>query len=89
MFNFLKPTLWKVIAAIGLFYVSSLLWRAYVISRISDTFPMGFPFRFYLGWGPCPPGENCSEFNGAYLLLDVLIWYAVSAWTVDRLRRTQ
>jgi len=86
MFNFLKPTLWKVIATIGLLYVSSLLWRAYVISRISDTFPMGFPFQFYLGWGPCPPGDICSEFNGIYLLLDVLIWYAVGAWTVDRLR---
>lgn len=89
MFNFLKPTLWKVLAAIALLYVSSLLWRAYVISRISDTFPMGFPFQFYLGWGPCPPGDICSEFNGIYLLLDVLIWYAVSAWTVDRLRRTR
>ena len=88
MFNFLKPTLWKVIATIGLLYASSILWRAYVISRISDTFPMGFPFQFYLGWGPCPPGDICSEFNGIYLLLDVLIWYAAGAWAVDRVRRT-
>lgn len=74
-----------MLAAI-LFLTASTLWRAFVISRISDTFPHGFPFRFYTAWGPCPPGQSCSEFNGWFLLLDVLVWYAVSAFLVDRLQ---
>lgn len=86
MLNFLKPTFWKILLALVLFTATSFLWRAYVISRISDTFPVGFPLQFYLAWGPCPPGQNCSEFNGALLLLDVVLWYTISAWIVHRLR---
>ena len=87
MKSFLKPNLWKIVLAGILFYASSALWRAFVISRISDTFPLGFPFQFYLGWGPCPPGEICSEFNLLYVIFDVLIWYLVSAFIVDRIRK--
>ena len=87
--GFLKPTLWKLVLTAGLLYASSSVWRAYVISRISDTFPYGFPFQFYIGWGPCPPGQNCSEFNGLFLLLDILLWYIVSAFIVDRLRKRE
>ena len=87
MANILKPTLWKIGLAAGLLYASSALWRAFVISRISDTFPQGFPFQFYMAWGPCPPGQVCSEFNGLFLLLDILIWYAVSAFIVGHLQK--
>jgi hypothetical protein len=87
MLNFIKPTLWKMIITIVLLYVSSLLWRSFVISRISDTFPLGFPFEYYQAWGPCPPGQVCSEFNVIFLLLDVLIWYVFSAFVVARFRR--
>lgn len=86
MSGFIKPTLGKLMLTAGLLFASSALWRMYVISRISDTFPWGFPFQFYLAWGPCPPGQNCSEFNGLYLILDVILWYVVSAFLLDRLR---
>lgn len=87
MLKFLKPDLWKIILTVILFYASSALWRAYVISRISDTFPRGFPFQYYLGWGPCPSGEICSEFNWLYLVLDIVVWYVVSAFLLTVLRR--
>ena len=87
MLDFLKPSLWKILLAAVLLYASSALWRAYVMARISDTFPHGFPFQFYLGWGPCPPGQSCSEFNGLFLLLDIVLWYIASALIVDRLRK--
>jgi hypothetical protein len=87
--GFLKPTLWKFVLTAGLLYASSSVGRAYFISRISDTFPYGFPFQFYVGWGPCPPGQNCSQFNGLFLLLDILLWYIVSAFIVDRLRKRE
>lgn len=82
MIQFLRPNPWKIILAIILFLGSSALWAAIVPRFISDTFPKGFPFQFYLAWGPCPPGEVCSEFNGLYLILDLVIWYAVSALIV-------
>ena len=87
MLRFLRPNLWKLILGILLFLGSSALWRAFVISRISDTFPRGFPFQYYLAWGPCPPGQSCSEFNMLFLILDVVIWYMVSAFIVDRLQK--
>jgi hypothetical protein len=80
----LKPTLLKIILALGFFILSSLLWRAYVISTISDTFPWGFPMQFYMAWGPCPPGEVCSETNFFFLILDLVFWYLVSGLLISR-----
>jgi hypothetical protein len=89
MVNFLKPNFWKIVLTFILFFVSSAIWQVYVLSNISDTFPAGFPFEFFIAWGPCPPGENCSEFNALFLFLDLIIWYVVSALIVGRvLKRT-
>jgi len=82
MKTFLRPSPLKIILAFALFVTASYLWRMYIISTISDTFPWGFPLQFYLAWGPCPPGEICSEFNGLYLMLDIIIWYVVSAFII-------
>ena len=89
MLLFLKPSLSKISLAFILLYVSGLLWRSFVMARVSDTFPVGFPFQFYLSWGPCPPGQDCSEFNALFLILDLLIWYAVSTFIVQRLQKGQ
>ena len=83
----LKPTLVKIILTIILFVSSSVLWQQYVISTISDTFPMGFPFQYYLAWGPCQPGETCFEFNWLWLILDMAIWYLVSAFVVNMFKK--
>ena len=85
--KFLKPSAAKILLTFAVLMISSLLWRMFIISRISDTFPMGFPLQFYLAWGPCQAGENCSEFNGVFLILDLFFWYMVSAFMVDRLGR--
>jgi hypothetical protein len=82
MQSIFKPTFWKIALAFLLFVITSLLWRSYVTSTISDTFPWGFPLQFYLAWGPCRPGEVCSEFNGLSLILDIIIWYVVSAFII-------
>lgn len=74
----LKPGLAKIVLTFVLLVIFSYLWRLYITSTISDTFPWGFPFQFYLGWGPCPPGEICSESNIFYLIVDILFWYIVS-----------
>ncbi len=79
MKTLLKPTVLKIILMFVLLIASSWLWRMYVISTISDTFPLGFPLQFFLAWGPCQAGENCSEFNGLYLALDIIFWYIVGA----------
>jgi hypothetical protein len=82
--SFLKPSLWKLLLTIALLLVSSLVWRMYLVARVSDIFPAGFPFQFYLSWGPCPPGRGCSEFHPFNLLLDFVIWYLVSAFLFRR-----
>jgi hypothetical protein len=83
----LKPTFMKILIAVLLLIASGWGWGLLVQMRISDTFPFGFPFQFFLAWGPCQPGENCSEFNGLYLVLDILIWYFVGAWVVSRFNK--
>lgn len=87
MKTFLRPTALKIIFAFILFAVSSWLWRMYVVASISDTFPLGFPLQFFLAWGPCRAGQNCSETNGLYLILDIVFWYIVSALLVFRFRK--
>ena len=87
MKTILKPTPLKIIVTVLLFLLSSYLWRIYIISSISDTFPWGFPLQFYLGWGPCPPGEICNESNLLYLIIDVMFWYLVSGFLVSRLSK--
>ena len=77
-----QPSLLKIILALVLLVISSLIWRMYIISTISDTFPWGFPLQFYLAWGPCPPGEVCSETNFFFLILDLLFWYLVSGFAL-------
>ena len=84
MSSILKPALLKIVLAVILFFLSSYLWRIYVLSRISDTFPWGFPLQFYVGWGPCPPGQVCSESNFFFLLLDLVFWYLVSSFVASR-----
>jgi hypothetical protein len=80
--TFLRPTLAKITLTFALLALSSYLWRVYIISTISDTFPLGFPLQFYLAWGPCPPGEICSESNLFYLIIDILFWYIVSGFLI-------
>ncbi|MBL8045952.1 MAG: hypothetical protein JNL09_05390 [Anaerolineales bacterium] len=87
MQQLLKPTWPKIILALALLFVSSWLWRMYVVATISDTFPLGFPLQFFLAWGPCLPNRNCSEFNGWWLIVDVLFWYAISAGLVEWVKR--
>jgi hypothetical protein len=87
MKTLLKPTLLKIVLAFVLFALSSYLWRMFIVSTISDTFPWGFPLQFYLGWGPCRPGETCSESNLVYLIIDILFWYIVSGLLVSVVTR--
>lgn len=82
-----KPTLLKIVLAFVLLVISSYFWRLYVMARISDTFPWGFPLQFYTAWGPCPPGDICSETNPLFLILDLAIWYTVSGFLVSRMAR--
>jgi hypothetical protein len=77
--NLFAPSLAKIVLTFILFILSSYLWRMVVVFAISDTFPWGFPLQFYLAWGPCPPGQVCSESHFFYLIIDILFWYMGSA----------
>ena len=84
MKTILKSSVQKIVITFALLYIFSMLWRAYIISTISDTFPVGFPLQFFLAWGPCQAGQNCSVFNWLYLVLDIIFWYIVGAFIMSR-----
>jgi hypothetical protein len=87
MKTLLRPTLLKILLALLLFLLSGYLWRMYVISTISDTFPWGFPLQFYIAWGPCPSEERCSESNIFFLVLDLVFWYILSGFLASKVAR--
>ena len=87
MKTLLRPTVLKIILALFLFTAFSWLWRMYIRSTVSDTFPLGFPLQFFLAWGPCQAGQKCSEFNELYLTLDIVFWYIVGAIPALRLQK--
>lgn len=89
MVDYLRNNLRTILIALLLFFGSSLLKLVIVPIFLPDTFPIGFPLRFFLTWGPCPQGLNCSEFNGLNLILDLLIWYAVSSMLESRRRNRE
>ncbi|MCE7861272.1 MAG: hypothetical protein DYG86_15995 [Chloroflexi bacterium CFX2] len=83
----LMPTILKIGLALTLFVIFSIVWSMVVPFVISDTFPLGFPFPIILAWGPCPPGENCSEFSTINLIVDAVIWYFIGAWLGSRFQK--
>jgi hypothetical protein len=85
----LSPSLAKIVLTLVLLVLFSYLWRLYIVSTITDTFPWGFPLQFYLAWGPCPPGASCSESNIFYLIIDILFWYIVSSFLVSKLQKVR
>lgn len=82
----IKPTLWKIILTILLFALVSWLSQFLSSMFIMDTSYTGFPLQFLVSWGPCQIGSDCSEFNGLYLVLDILVWYMVSALFVQGIK---
>ena len=82
-----KPSLLKIVVAFVLFIVFSWLWQSTFGLVIMDASYYGFPWHYFVAWGPCQAGKNCSEFNGLYLALDVILWYIVGAILVSRFRK--
>ncbi len=80
----LKPSLLKLASTFVLFFAVDWLWRSTVGSLIMDTSYFGLPLRYFITWGPCQAGQNCSEFNGLYLGLDLVFWYIISAALVAK-----
>ena len=85
MLKLITPSVAKISLTLFLVVVSGLLWRVYIVSRIGDSFPLGFPFVFWETWGPCRPGDDCALFKGWALVGDVVVWYIISAMILSRL----
>jgi len=83
--NTLKPTALKIIFAFGLFVITGYFWK---FSGITDIHPFGLPFFAIVTTQNCGFGiDACTEFRWGGLLADLLIWYVVSAFAVDRIAR--
>ena len=79
-----KPSLPKLAAALVLFFAVDWLWRITIGRVIMDVSYFGLPLRYLIAWGPCQAGQDCSEFNGVYLGLDLVFWYIISAALVTK-----
>jgi hypothetical protein len=79
MKSFFKLSLLKVVATFVLFIVFSWLWQITFGIVIMDESYYGVPLHFFVAWGPCQAGQNCSEFNALYLAVDIIFWYVVGA----------
>lgn len=85
MLGFLKSLLQNAALALALFATASLLWS--LVDLSFDSSAMGFPFSFYVRWGPCPHGLNCATFYNLYLILDLIIWYIISEFVLSRFQK--
>lgn len=82
MLKFLKPSLLKIVITLVLFPGLTWLWS--LKNRfIMDASFYGLPLTFFTVWGPCRPGETCSEFSSLNFGLDVVFWYLVGALLVE------
>jgi hypothetical protein len=74
--SFLFPTPHKLILGIVLFFVFGwIVWPTIIESLASDWFPIGFPFTI----DAVTNCEGCVDFSWIAVILDVVLWYIVSA----------
>ncbi len=86
MLKLFQPSIFKIALTLVLFASLTWLWGVLGNLVIMDASFYGVPLHFYSVWGPCQIGSDCSEFNGWYLVLDVLIWYVASALLVQGIK---
>jgi hypothetical protein len=71
-----------VLTAIFFFLVGWIVWPAMITSIMTDWYPVGFPFAIHAE-GLCPPTYICVDFRWSALIIDVLVWYTVSAILIN------
>jgi hypothetical protein len=74
--EFFKPTTWKIILFVVFFVVSSFIFT--LDSRYGAATYIGAPFPYYTSPAALPDQPSAS-WNFIYLLLDIIIWYLISA----------
>jgi hypothetical protein len=87
----MKPFIKHLGLAIVLFVIVSLLWNLYTASHIMDLSTWGVPLPVFSAWGPCRPGETCSETSLLNLAFDLVIWFglvSLGSWVVQRKKQT-
>ena len=65
------------VAGVVLFAASSMLRFVVQAARITDVWSVGFPFRFYETWGPCPAPGTCQASYPVLFTIDLLLWLAL------------
>lgn len=81
MLKFLKPSLLKIVVTLILFPGLTWLWSLKNMFIMDASF-YGVPLTYFTVWGPCRPGETCSEFSSLNFGLDIVFWYLVVAFFV-------
>ena len=87
MLKFLRPSALKIAVPLVLFISLTWLWGFIGNMFIMDASFYGVPLKFFTAWGPCQIGQDCSDFNGINLLLDLVFWYLVCAFVIERFNK--
>lgn len=83
--RFLKPSLARLILTTALFLVTGYFWK---FSGIMDIYPFGLPFFATVATYNCGPSiDPCTEVRWGGLVADLVIWYLVSAFVVERFNK--
>jgi len=81
--KFIKPISIYIFLTLILFIGSSYIWQMTVGNMLADTSFAGYPIHFYTAWGPCAPGQTCTEFSPLNLILDFIFWLIIGAILVE------
>ncbi len=82
--SFLFPTPKKIILAVVLFFIFGwIVYPTIITSLMTDWYPVGFPLTIRAR-GFCPPTYVCVEFSWFSLIIDILVWYTLSALVVHK-----
>jgi hypothetical protein len=83
--SFLSPALGKIVLDIVLFYIFGWIIKPMTIFG-TDWYPVGFPFTVYAE-GFCLPDYVCVEFRWIAFIVNLIIWYMVSAFIIHKRTR--
>jgi hypothetical protein len=80
--SFLIPSPSKFILAIALAYIFGWIIKPMTI-LVTDWYPVGFPFTVYAE-GFCLPSYICVEFRWIAFIINLVIWYILSAFIIHK-----
>jgi len=79
--EFIKPTIWKIVLFLVVFYASTVPTMAEGI-RVGNQTTSGFPFQFYSGESSIAMSTATHSYDWIALAGDIIVWYLVTCLVI-------